>query len=104
MAGAGGAQWGWLDDAGRIGLAVDNTALARSTNAVNDGQWHHVVLTRDSASGLAQVYLDGTLQQSVTGATGARNTAFTSLARIENGATPNYFAGRLDQTVGRLAT
>ena len=51
VAGSGGAQWGWLDDAGRIGLSVDNTLVARSTNAVNDGQWHHVVLTRDSASG-----------------------------------------------------
>ena len=67
VAGSGGVQWGWLDDAGRIGLAVDNTLVVRSTNAVNDGQWHHVVLTRDSATGAGQVYLDGVLSATATG-------------------------------------
>lgn len=112
VAGAGGAQWGWLDDAGRLGLAVDNTTLVRSTNAVNDGEWHHVVLTRNSVSGVGQVYLDGALQLAAPGATGVRASGFTSLARIENGATPKYFAGRLDQvhifnriiTAGEVAT
>jgi len=97
VAGAGGAQWGWLDDAGRIGLAVDSTLVARSTNSVADGQWHQVVLTRDSVSGTGQVYLDGALQVVATGATGPRTAAFSSLARIENEVAPKYFAGRLDQ-------
>ncbi|NVK31941.1 MAG: tandem-95 repeat protein [Gammaproteobacteria bacterium] len=35
--------------------AVDYT----STNAVNDGQWHRVVMTADANSGLFRVYLDG---------------------------------------------
>jgi hypothetical protein len=97
VAGSGGVQWGWLDDAGRIALAVDNALVARSTNAVADGKWHHVVLTRDSASGAGQVYLDGALVGSGTGATGTKSSAFTSLGRIENGGSPTYFSGRLDQ-------
>ncbi len=97
VAGSGGTQWGWLDETGHIALAVDNTLVVRSANAVNDGKWHHVVLTRDSGTGTGQVFLDGAAAGSATGPTGVRNTAFTSLARIENGGSPTYFAGRLDQ-------
>ena len=97
VAGNGGAQWGWMDDTGRVGLSVDNTLVTRSTNAINDSKWHHVVLTRDSATGVGQVYLDGTLSGAATGATGVRATAFSSLAQIENGGSPKYFQGRLDQ-------
>jgi hypothetical protein len=95
--GAGGTQWGWLDEAGRIGLSVDNALVTRTASPVNDGKWHHVVLTRDSSTGTGQVYLDGALSGMATGLTGVRETAFTSLARIENGASSKYFAGRLDQ-------
>ena len=97
VAGSGGAQWGWLDDAGRIGLSVDNTLVARSTKAVNDGRWHHVVLTRDTATGAGQVYLGGTLSAAATGASGLRNNSFTSLGRIENSGSPKSLRGRLDQ-------
>jgi hypothetical protein len=97
VTGTGGTQWGWLDDAGRIGLAVDNVLVTRTVSPVNDGRWHHVVLTRESATGAGQVYLDGALSGAATGLAGVRGTAFTSLARIENGGSSKYFAGRLDQ-------
>ncbi|MFN3408487.1 MAG: Ig-like domain-containing protein [Limisphaerales bacterium] len=97
VTGPGGAQWGWLDDQGRIGLAVEDTLLVRSTNAVNDGEWRHVVLTRDSASGAGQVYVDGVLQASGTGVAGVKSAPFSSLGRLETGGAGNHFAGRLDQ-------
>lgn len=96
-AGAGGVQWGWIDDAGRIGLAVDNTLVVRSTNPINDNQWHHIVFTRDAGTGAGQVFVDGVLVQSAAGPTGVKSSPFTSLARIENGGSANYFRGRLDQ-------
>jgi hypothetical protein len=46
VAGSGGAQWGWIDNTGRIGLAFDNATVVQSTNSIADGNWHHVVLTR----------------------------------------------------------
>lgn len=95
--GVNGVQWGWLDDAGRIALSVDNALVTRSTNPVSDGKWHHVVLIRDSDTGAGHVYLDGTLSGSGTGASGMKPGAFASLARIENGDSPAYFRGRLDQ-------
>jgi len=97
VAGNGGAQWGWLDAAGRIALSVDDTLVVRSAEPVNDGQWHHVVLTRDAATGAGQVYVDGRLAASGTGATGERAGAFSSLGRLEAGGGARYFEGRLDQ-------
>jgi len=97
VAGGGGVQWGWLDDAGRIGLSVDNTLVVRSTDPVNDGKWHHVVLTRDSAVGSGQVYVDGILSSSAVGLPGPRAAAFSSFARIEYTSNQTHFSGRLDQ-------
>lgn len=97
VAGPGGAQWGWLDDAGRLGLSVDDTLVARTATPVNDGQWHHLVLTRDEATGAGQVYLDGQLAGSGVGDSGSRTAPFMSLARIEKGGSPGHFRGRLDQ-------
>ncbi len=94
VAGAGGVQWAWLDDSGRIGLSLDNTLVTRSAAAVNDGNWHHLVLTRDASTGLVQVYVDGTLSASAIGPAGTRSNAFASLGRVEGA---GYFAGRLDQ-------
>lgn len=94
VAGAGGAQWGWIDASGKIGLGLDGASVVQSAASIQDGKWHHVVLTRNATSGLSQVYIDGALSASATGPTGNRSLAFTSLGRIEGGA---YFQGRLDQ-------
>ncbi len=98
VAGSGGAQWGWIDNVGRIGLAFDNTTVVQSTNSIADGNWHYVVLTRLSTGArTCNLYVDGVLHASAQGPSGAKSSAFYSLGRIENGGTPAYFAGRLDQ-------
>ena len=97
VAGRHGIQWGWLDNAGHIGLSVDNSLVVHSTNVVNNAKWHHVVLTRDSGTGAGQVYIDGVLSGSAAGAPGARHAPFSSLGRIEDGDTLRCFKGRLDQ-------
>jgi MSHA biogenesis protein MshQ len=89
--------WGWLDATGRIGIMAGNTAGAKSTNPINDGQWHHVALTRNAATGVVQVFADGVLNASATSETGVKTTPFASLGRIEDtGGTPMYFNGTLD--------
>ncbi len=93
--GEGGVQWGALDAAGRLGLALDGVTAVRTPVPVNDGRWHHVVLTRDSATGVCGAYLDGA-PVTGSGPTGARPRPFASLGRLEGGAA-NAFAGRLDQ-------
>jgi MSHA biogenesis protein MshQ len=54
--------WGWLDASGRIGLSVGNDFVNwKSTSSVNNGAWHHVVLTRDHIAGAFKIYVNGAL-------------------------------------------
>src|SRR5205823_3693478 len=56
-------SWGWLDRQGRIAISEGDAPqdTARSSIPVNDGSWHLVAMTRDSSTGLMQVYVDGFL-------------------------------------------
>ncbi|UZE98080.1 DUF6701 domain-containing protein [Alkalimarinus alittae] len=98
---AGGSDdifWGWLDASGRIGLSVANDFTTKSTQRVNDNAYHHVVLTRDAATGAYKIYIDGVLDKSGTLATGIIGNSFSSIGRIEDtGGTPEYFEGSLDE-------
>ncbi|MEM7293095.1 MAG: LamG domain-containing protein, partial [Pseudomonadota bacterium] len=102
---AGGGDdifWGWIDASGHIGLSVGNDygTDTRSTSAINDDSWHHVVLTRNHSSGTTAIYVDGVLENSKTAGTGAIGNAFASIGRIEDtGSTPEYFQGQLDEVL-----
>lgn len=97
VAGTGGVQWGWLESSGRVVLSVDNLAVVRSLHPVNDGQWHHVVMTRDAVTGEGKIFVNGKIAGRAIGTAGIRTTRFTSLGCIENRAQTCYFSGRLDQ-------
>jgi hypothetical protein len=89
--------WGWLDASGRIGIQAGNGSAAKSTAAVNDGQWHYIALTRNASTGQVRVYVDGVANGTATSETGTKSTAFRSIGRIEDtGGTPAYFSGVLD--------
>ena len=100
---AGGADdifWGWLDASGRIGISVGNDYAAdqKSSTQVNDGNWHHVVLTRNASTGATQIFIDGTLETSGSSGTGVIGNSYTSIGRIEDtGGSPEYFNGQLDE-------
>ncbi|MFM9925761.1 Ig-like domain-containing protein [Variovorax sp. H27-G14] len=87
VSGADDVFWGWLDSGGRIKLSVGNDAGTTSTAVVNDGTWHHVVLTRDAASGAQAVYVDGvkTTSAGLTGNKGLTNK-FNLLGQIQGNA------------------
>ena len=90
--------WGFLRGNGHIAIQKGNGAFAESAAAVNNGNWHHVVLTRNAATGAVQVYLNGSLSGSATSELGVVTTAFSSIGRIEDtGGTPVYFNGQLDE-------
>ena len=96
--GSNDIQWGWIDSNGKIALSVGSTKVVVSDNAINDGQWHHIAFTRDATSGECKIYVDAALDDTATGGTGNKTTAFYSIARVEDtGGTPRYFQGRLDQ-------
>nr|WP_240523340.1 tandem-95 repeat protein [Polaromonas sp. AER18D-145] len=62
------AQWGWIDNNGRIGLNVGDTAGAKSTTVIANDVWHFVAMTRNSATGATQIWVDGVLESTVTAA------------------------------------
>jgi hypothetical protein len=90
--------WGWLDASGHIGISVGDDNSAKSQTAINDGTWHQVVLTRDSATGAYKIYIDGDLDQAGQTGSGTVSTTYSSIGRIEDtGGTPEYFSGMLDE-------
>jgi hypothetical protein len=91
--------WGWLDDVGHINFATGDGTNLTSPGVVNDGAWHHIGMSRNSASGAIALYVDG-VAVTGTGDIGAKTTSFYSIGRIEDvgttPVTPEYFAGTLD--------
>ncbi len=54
-----------------FGLSVGSSgATACGATLVDDGQWHHVAVTRDAGSGQLRMYLDGQLDGSASGPLG----------------------------------
>jgi hypothetical protein len=98
---AGGSDdifWGWLDGSGRIGISVANDFSTKSTVSINDGVFHHVVLTRDATNGIYQIFIDGVLNNSGSIDTGIIGNTFSGIGVIEDtGGTPEYFQGILDE-------
>ena len=96
--GAGQADFGTALVGGKFALGIggpDTTLL--TTGTVNDGKWHHMVATY-ATSGTMQVFVDGVLNNSMTGPAGTHG-APTSLrfGGILSGTTSGYYNGLLDQ-------
>lgn len=87
--------WGCLDSTGHIGARFGWAgAQVMSAQAVNDGQWHQIAITRDAISGVISVYVDGVPSASGTSRTGQMGRRFFSIGRIDG--TTNYWPGALD--------
>ncbi len=92
--------WGWLDASGRIGISKGDSFASKSTISINDGNYHHIVLSRNSPTGDFKIYIDGALNNSGVTGSGDVSTSFTSIGRIEDtGGTPEYFQGDLDEFI-----
>ncbi|MDO9354754.1 MAG: LamG-like jellyroll fold domain-containing protein, partial [Solirubrobacteraceae bacterium] len=98
VGGANDVFWGWIDQTGSLRFTVgDPTAAnvgAKSARPINDGTWHQVVLTRDAASGVQTMYVDG-VKTSGAGTAGTLGLAnkFRTLGQIEGNA--DFFRGSL---------
>ncbi len=60
---------------GGIGFNTGGTAdqTLNSTTDINDGNYHHVVVTRNETTGVKQIYIDGVLNTNQTASTGLLN-------------------------------
>jgi hypothetical protein len=79
-----------------FGIGNPNTTIS-SVTSVNDGQWHLLAVTRTSASGAMNVYVDGVLEATGTGATGLR-AAPTALriGSVQSGGAAKFLNGTMD--------
>lgn len=85
--------------AGKFALGVGNPKTTLSSAAsINNGVWHHVAATRDSASGQMRVYVDGALSNSrATGPTGAKTAPpYLRIGSLQTGASGKFLNGTID--------
>jgi hypothetical protein len=102
--GSNDINWGTLNASGRIGLFVGDSGGVYSTNPINDGQWHNVAMTRNTVSGVVQLYVDGVLNASGTFEAGNKTSQFFLIGALSDVASDgvtrtgdNYFNGQLDE-------
>ena len=82
---------------GKIAFGIGNTDVTvKSAKKVNDGNWHHVAVTRSALSGEMIVYIDGVSDATGTGPTGEKSAP--NKLHIGNLQTDiNFFNGLLDE-------
>ncbi|NCW26402.1 MAG: LamG domain-containing protein, partial [Betaproteobacteria bacterium] len=80
---------------GKVSFGVGNPDITLISNrSVNDNAWHHVVFTRESATGAMRIYVDGVLDQSGTGPTGTKAAPpRLTLGSLQTNL--NYFSGEM---------
>ena len=79
-----------------FGVGAPDTTIV-STTSINDGNWHHVAATRDSASGEIKLYVDGALENSlVTTVTGALVPTNLRIGSLRPGVAAGFLAGSID--------
>jgi hypothetical protein len=98
----GDINWGTLNAAGDIGIYVGDTGGIYSTTPVNDGQWHNVTITRDAVTGVVQLYVDGTLNNTGSFDIGYKAAQFYLIGALTvrnssgNVVGANYYNGQID--------
>lgn len=76
-----------------FGIGNPDTTIV-STRAINDGNWHLIVATRNGSSGAMKLYVDGEQLASATGPTGPRNAPPSlRVGGIQAGYAGGFFKG-----------
>jgi hypothetical protein len=93
-----------VDFAGTVGTGkiswntsgeTEGTHNLGSTGTVNDGDWHHIAVTYDSADGKKEIYIDGEPDNSATAYSAGENlgTSVTRYGFIGDGSEASTFNG-----------
>ena len=96
---AGGTLHFQLLNDGKLAVGVGGGFGAVSTFAVPLGTWSHVAAVYSSTAGTFKLYLNGTLQNTITGNTGGgvSGQAYTLGAWMSSGAPTRFFNGSLNE-------
>lgn len=91
------ADWGSsiLNSKFAVGIGNPDTTISSSVS-VTDGAWHHLAATRDSATGLVKLYVDGKLNTLGLAPTGPRSAPNDLRIGATHANVPGRFAGNMD--------
>jgi hypothetical protein len=80
-----------------IGIAGGSTYRLNDTLAINDGNWHHITVTRKNTE-YVRIYVDGNLRQSGSTTISTSTNEFTTIGvrRSNTGGFRHYFKGTID--------
>ena len=84
----------YLNSKFAFGVGNPDTTF-QSTSTINGGSWKHVACTRVSSTGQMKIYVNGVLETTGTGPTGAK-TAATNMAFGRRQSSGNFFNGAID--------
>jgi len=77
--------------------STSNPPFAIGTTDVADGNWHFLVGTRDTSTGLLKIYVDGNLQRTEADiSTEELNPAVDFRIGVQHGFSDRYFNGNID--------
>jgi hypothetical protein len=81
-------QWGSTDASG-------GSLIYSSTKTVNDGVWHHIVVSYDTSSGKSSIHIDGVEDATSTHSQDSFSTTDPIGIGYQRAYTQNYFSGSL---------
>lgn len=91
------ADWGSSILNSKFAVGIGNPDTTFSTGvSVTDGNWHYLVATRDSGSGLVKLYVDGALNALGIGPTGPRTAPNDLRIGATHATTPVFLKGNID--------
>lgn len=81
-----------------FGIGLDNVDYKIiATKKINDGTWHHIICTRDNATGTLSIYLDGQLNVFATERIGDVSVAPTITIGKWNQSSSGFWSGQIDE-------
>jgi hypothetical protein len=93
-----GEYWLRVRSDGKVNFAIYNSAYQfnfNSTSAVNDGQWHHIAVSRKGLNGY--IFIDGQLNAQITGASVQDlNSEIGVILGADTLGNTKYFSGSID--------
>ena len=98
VAGTGNNDFGVAYVNSKLDFGVGNPDTTfESASTINGGTWKHVACTRNGTTGEMKIYINGTLETTGTGPTGARNAAtYMHFGKRQSGS--KFFAGSIRPT------
>ena len=94
-------DWGFITSNGNSGilsfsLSNSNGGFYEDIGFVADGDWHHVVVTRNATTGAVHFYLDGESVEEHLGPTGSVTNGNALHFGLQQPYNPAYYEGRVD--------